>query len=112
MRAAALLALVGLFGAGLLSREGLIGMALGLFAAAFGLFATWQVIQLTSAGFAATARARLGAFVIVLAFLAKLPLYVGAGSIVHSLGGVAPACFLAGVAVVYLAAVKWALARR
>lgn len=89
---------------------GLAGMALGLFGTAFSVIALWGVVRMCGNAAPAGAAPRLGAFVTVLAFLVKLPVFILLGMLAQHLGGAAVPCFLLGLGLVYFALVGWALA--
>jgi len=91
---------------------GLSGMALGLFATSFSVIALWGVVRTCSGAASAGFAGRFGVVLTVLAFLVKLPLFVILGMWAQNLGAGAAACFLAGLGLVYLALVGWALASR
>jgi hypothetical protein len=93
-------------------QAGLEGMALGLFGTAFNLWALKAVIGLSTTHSASELGRRKGTFLIVLAFLMKLPVFIVLGLVAHRVGGPAPGCFLLGLALVYLALVGWSLAKR
>lgn len=90
-------------------RTGLEGMLMGLFATSFSLLALWWAIRIGTARPGSAPATRVGTSVIVLAFFVKLPLFIALGTLAHRVGGHAPACFLAGLALVYCALVGWAL---
>lgn len=91
--------------------RGLAGLALGMAATGFSLWALWGVVQLLGRSAEAGAEPSKGSALVVLAFLVKLPLFVGLGLLAHRLGGSAGACFLVGLGLVYFALVAWALAK-
>jgi len=107
---AALAALICSFAFG--GQSGLEGMALGLAGTGFNLWALKAVIGLASAHSVNDMARRKGTLLIVLAFLMKLPVFIVLGLVAHRIGGPAPACFLLGLALVYLALVGWSLAKR
>ena len=59
-----------------------------------------------------TKKARISSVLMICAFLAKLPVFMGLAIFTRNLGGQAMGCFLIGVALVYSALIWWALARR
>ncbi len=87
------------------------GYGMGLFGTAFSVI----ILKLT-VGLAASAsgsqRAGKGSVFIVLAFLIKLPLFVGLAFMAHRLGGAAEPWFLGGLGLVYCALIGWAVAKR
>jgi nitrate/nitrite transporter NarK len=89
----------------------LAGLALGMGATGFSLWALWGVVQLLGRSAEVGTPPARGSSLVVLAFLVKLPLFVALGMLAHRLGGAAPACFLAGLGLVYFALVAWALAK-
>ncbi len=89
---------------------GLAGMALGLFGTAFSVVALWGVVRMCGRAAPEGAAPRLGAFVTVLAFLVKLPVFIVLGMLAQRLGGAAVPCFLLGLGLVYFGLVGWALA--
>ncbi|HRI43006.1 MAG TPA: hypothetical protein PLL78_09425 [Fimbriimonadaceae bacterium] len=89
---------------------GLAGMALGLVGTGFSIVALWWVVRLTGGLAPLGAAPRFGASLAILAFLAKLPIFIALGLVAQRLGGPAPGCFLLGLGLVYLALVGWALA--
>jgi len=91
--------------------SGLQGMAMGVFASLFNLWAMWKIIQLSGKASLVGQPQRVGATLIVLAFLVKLPLFVALGLAAQRIGGAASGCFLAGLGLVYSALVGWALTR-
>lgn len=92
--------------------RGLSGIALGLFVAAFGLWVWWRAIGMLAAVAADNPPPRLGTFLVVLAFLIKLPLYILAVLAVVKIGGPARPCFLAGLSLVYFGLIGRAVAVR
>ena len=92
--------------------KGLEGFILGTAGSAFNLWALWAIIGVASRSAAAGQPPRRGTFVIVLAFLVKLPVFIALGLLANRIGGAAPTCFLAGIGLVYSALVGWALAQR
>lgn len=92
--------------------KGLEGLTLGAVGSLFNLGALWAIIRLVSAFVSAPKAEIRGTFVIVLAFLVKLPLFIGMGVLANRIGGPAMGCFLVGVALVYSALVGWMLASR
>jgi hypothetical protein len=92
-------------------QQGLVGMGVGLAGASFGV--TGLVLATGLVGRAAS-RGRtggVGALMGVMAFLLKLPVYYVLWGLSQQIGGAAPACFLTGIVLVYLALVAWAVAR-
>lgn len=108
--AAGLAALAGSFAYGQV--RGLEGMALGLASATFGVFALKMVIGLLGDAVGRGATSPFGATVSILAFFAKIPLYIVVWGVSQKIGDPAPGCFLTGVILVYSLLVAWASTRR
>lgn len=105
--------IVGSIGCGVLGGgTALAGYLLGVGATAFNLIALWLVIRLLGAPPEEGPKRVLSTGWVVVAFFAKLPLFVLLGQQAHRLGGAAPGCFLAGIALVYSLLVGWALQPR
>jgi hypothetical protein len=85
---------------------GLIGMALGLFAGAFGAAVLWGTVKIMRD---ATSLGKTGIFLTLIGFLLKFPLLGFAGWLAYKQSAGALGCFLAGVLVVYSALVWRAL---
>ncbi len=83
-------------------------MALGLSSGTFGAFALWQLILLVGKMATSGAGHRFGSLLTIVAFFAKLPLYMFCGMLASRLGHGAFGCFLAGVVLVYFCLVTWA----
>jgi len=92
--------------------NGLAGLAMGIAGSAFNLWALKAIIGLATPYSETEIARRKGTFLIVLAFLVKLPVFIALGLVANHLGGHAPGCFLLGLALVYLALVGWVLAGR
>jgi hypothetical protein len=92
--------------------KGVKGAALGLGATGFNILALWAIVRLLGYSFQKGSPPRLGASLSVIAFFIKLPLFIAFGVLAQRIGGPAPACFLAGLALVYSCLVGWALAQR
>ena len=92
--------------------KGLEGGVLGTAGSLFNLGAWWAVIHLMASYIHAPKPETRGTFIVVTAFLIKLPLFATMALLANRLGGPALPCFVAGVALVYFALVGWALARR
>jgi hypothetical protein len=93
---------------------GAMGYGLGIAATAFNLAGLVGIVRLTGRhmeGRSGDRRSKVGAFLIVLAFFMKLPLFVGLGMVAWWLGGGAPTCFLIGLGLVY-SLFGWALLKR
>ncbi|MBI5705495.1 MAG: hypothetical protein HZC36_00730 [Armatimonadetes bacterium] len=88
------------------------GMALGLASAAFGVFALKMVIGLLGDAVGRGATSPFGATVSILAFFAKIPLYIVVWRVSQKIGDPAPGCFLTGVILVYSLLVAWASTRK
>jgi hypothetical protein len=86
-----------------------LGLALGLIGT-FGSFAgSWGIINLASASSRRDDSPGLGAVLIVVAFLVKLPVVVALGLTAQRIG---PACmngFLVGLGISYFALVTWGI---
>jgi hypothetical protein len=91
---------------------GLAGAALGICGTSLNNAGLWAVITLLGAAGSESAPSRLGATVLVLLFLIKLPVFLLLAMLSLRIGGAAVPCFLAGLAVVYFSTFWWALARR
>ena len=89
--------------------KGLQGMAMGLVGAIFGVAALWMLIKWLGTAATAGASPRLGSLLTLLAFAAKIPLYVVLWRLSSAIGGSASGCFIAGVVLVYFAVVAWAV---
>jgi hypothetical protein len=90
---------------------GLVGMAAGLIAAAFNLWALAGILKLGSeAAVAGPKGPKVATAFIVFAFFCKLPVFILLGLFTKRLGDPAPGCFLVGVGLVYSAVVGSALA--
>ena len=87
-------------------------MALGIVGSLINLSALWGIIRLIGSVSAGGANGKLGAFLAVLAFLMKMPIFVGMALVAKALGPSATSCFLLGIALVYFAMIGWVLARR
>ena len=93
-------------------RIGAEGMALGIVGSLINLGALWGIIRLIGSVVTDNATGKLGAFLTVLAFLMKMPIFVGMAFAARALGPSATSCFLLGIALVYFAMIGWVLARR
>jgi len=89
---------------------GAAGFSLGLFGSTFNLGVWHLILGLMAGAGRADAKPGFGTFLVILAFLVKLPFYVALAFVAHRLGGPAVPCFLLGVGLVYFALVGWALA--
>lgn len=87
------------------------GMALGLAGTAFCVIALWGMIKMLGRTYEDVKQARFATGLLVLAFFAKLPVYMALGMLAQRLGGPAPTCFLLGLALVYCALVGWGLSQ-
>lgn len=96
----------------LYGETGLRGVLLGLFATAFNTIALAGVVWLLGLAYQSGQPPRFGASFAVIAFLVKLPLFIGFGILANRIGGAAPTCFLFGLAMVYCGLIGWALANR
>ena len=86
-------------------------MSIGLAAGAFGAAALWFLIQLIGTMSRGGKSPILGTILTILAFAAKLPVYMVAWRAVEAIGSPAPGWFLGGVGLVYSCLVGWAAAR-
>ncbi|MBI1756844.1 MAG: hypothetical protein HYR64_07035 [Fimbriimonas ginsengisoli] len=112
-RAGASLACIALVGAALTGgRTGLIGMTMGLGGSLFNLWALWAAIKLLGTLPPSGRTASLGSVFVVVAFLAKVPIFVGLVWLTYKVGEAAPPCFLTGLGLVYSGLVGWVLAPR
>ncbi|MCW5943150.1 MAG: hypothetical protein KIS66_13025 [Fimbriimonadaceae bacterium] len=90
--------------------KGAAGVAIGIAATGFGLFALWRVMRLlgdTCGDRKTPPREALGA---IAALLLKFPVLFGGFAAARALGDGAPPCFLGGLGLVYSALIVWALA--
>ena len=92
--------------------RGFEGCTLGSVGSLFNLAAWWAVIRLMASYIHAPQPEKRGTFIVVTAFLIKLPLFAAMALLANRLGGPALPCFVAGVALVYFGLVGWALAGR
>lgn len=92
--------------------KGLEGAILGVAGSLFNLAAWWAVIRLMAGYVNAPQPEKRGTFIVLTAFLIKLPLFAAMAILANRIGGPALPCFLAGVALVYFDLVGWALAGR
>jgi hypothetical protein len=88
------------------------GYLLGFGATLFGMLASWGIIRMIGNLGERDAPPRLGAILVAIGFLIKLPIWVLAGLATQRLGGAHIPCFLAGLALVYFGTVGRALAGR
>ena len=90
---------------------GAAGFALALVGAGLNLWAWWAIVGL--AGMAATegGTPRLGFSLVVLAFLVKLPVFVGLFFLARNLGNSAVGPFIFGTILVYFSVTTWAATR-
>lgn len=91
--------------------RGVAGMTVGLGATTIGSYFLWQVIRLAGKAVTEGATAQSTTILVVLGFFLKIPLLLAAFWAANRIGGAAPACFIAGVVLVYFALVTWAAAR-
>lgn len=91
--------------------RGFEGISLGLAGSAFNLWALWAIIGLCGRMAGSPRSTRRGTIAILIAFFIKLPVFIALGILAHAIGGIAPTCFLVGIALVYSALVGWVLAR-
>ena len=85
-------------------------MALGLAGTGFSVMALWWVIRFLGRPEGDQGR-RFATFLVVVAFFAKLPIYMVLAMLAQRIGGDARTCFFLGLGLVYLALVGWALAQ-
>jgi hypothetical protein len=100
---------IAFFAKGLLGAE---GMTLGIVGSLINLGALWGIIRLIGTVSTGGPNGKLGAFLTVLAFLMKMPIFIGMAFAARGLGPSATSCFLFGIALVYFAMIGWVLARR
>ncbi|MBS1724227.1 MAG: hypothetical protein JSS66_14890 [Armatimonadetes bacterium] len=93
-------------------QQGLAGLFLGIVGTSVSMLGTWLGVRWVGKVLADDSPRWQGAVVPVAAVVIKLPLIVGAMLWAQRLGGAAPSWFLAGLALVYSATVKWALSRQ
>jgi len=86
-------------------------MALGLFATTFSILALWGVVRLLGDWCRDRPPSTAMQFVLIGAFLFKIPLLWVAWLVAGRIGGMAPSCFLMGLGLVYSALVGWVLAQ-
>ncbi len=91
--------------------RGAYGMALGLFGATFSILALWGVVRLLGDWCRDRPPSPGMQLVLFVAFLLKIPLLWVAWLVAGRIGGMAPSCFLMGLALVYSALVGWVLAQ-
>ncbi|CAN5575427.1 hypothetical protein BH11ARM1_BH11ARM1_12320 [soil metagenome] len=91
---------------------GLMGALAGVFATGFNILALAAIVWLAGKSPDDAKTSPLTGSMAAIAFLIKLPLFVGVGIITNRIGGHAPACFLLGLALVYSALIGWVLAIR
>lgn len=90
---------------------GATGFSIGIAATGFNVLALWLTVRLVGHASSGEPAPRLGATLVALAFLVKLPLLVFAGLYAQRLGQLAGTWFLAGVGLVYSALIGWAMTR-
>lgn len=90
---------------------GAVGAALGLLGVSLNFFLMWLGVSAFGNLFKQNpeTRPRLAGTLLGLAILVKLPILVGIGLWVQSLGGPAMPCFLIALGVVYFWAIGWAV---
>jgi hypothetical protein len=91
--------------------KGGAGFTFGIIGAAFNLWALKAIIGLGANAAPYPKATKLAPALIVLAFFAKLPVFIGLGLICSRIGPPSLTCFLIGVALVYFSLVGWALAQ-
>jgi hypothetical protein len=87
------------------------GMGLGILATLFSLIALSWVVGIVARPLSEPAEARGRTAFIIFCFLLKVPLLGAAWWLSQRLGDPAPGHFIAGLFLVYLALVGWAIAR-
>jgi hypothetical protein len=92
--------------------QGAIGMACGIVGAGFNLGALRWIINLGSQAVGTSKGERLGAMAIVVAFFAKLPVFIVLGLVCRHIGPACLNCFLIAIGLVYSAIIGLALAPR
>jgi hypothetical protein len=84
---------------------------MGLAGASFGLAVLWMLIDLIGRAVTRGLKPSAGTLLTILAFLAKIPVYVVLGAAARELGAMAFGFFWAAVVLVYFAVVASAAAR-
>lgn len=87
-------------------------MACGIVGSSFNLGALWWIIGLGSKAVGTSKGERMGAAAIVIAFFAKLPVFIGLGILCQRVGQPALSCFLIAIGLVYSTVIGLALASR
>lgn len=90
---------------------GVAGMAIGIAATLFSLLALSWAISVIARPSTAPEQSRLRTAFIYVCFLLKLPLIVGAMTLVQRWDGAAPGHFIGGLLLVYFALVGWGFAK-
>lgn len=88
-----------------------LGMAMGIAAAGFGVLGLWLLVGLLGRAVIRGLKPGVGTSLTILAFLAKIPVYVVLGGAADRIGGLALPFFVTGVVLVYFALVAWAACR-
>lgn len=96
--------------AGLRGPAGAAGVALGIVASAFGLFALWRVVRLLGDSCGDRKTPPTETLVAVSALLLKFPVLFGGFATARAMGEAAATCFIGGLGLVYCALIVWALA--
>jgi len=91
--------------------RGVAGMALGVGSGMFGALVLWRLILLFGAVATSGRSTKLGIVTTILAFFAKLPLYILCGMLAARIGHPAFGSFLAGLVLVYFCLIAWAVGR-
>ena len=112
MRWAAGAAVALLIGCGLLRGPiGAAGLALAFGGATLNLWAWWAIVGLAGRAAKEGGTPRLGSSLVVLAFLVKLPVFVGLFALARHLGNSAVGPFIFGTILVYFSVTTWAATR-
>ena len=91
--------------------SGAAGFALALLGAGLNLWGWWAIVGVAARAAREEAKPALGSTLVVLAFLVKLPVFVGLYALCRGLGGSAVGCFIFGTVLVYFSATTWAAFR-
>jgi hypothetical protein len=86
-------------------------MTMGLAAATVGVYAIWGLSGLLLQAAKEGGNPKQGAFLTLLAFLIKIPAFLLLFALSQRIGNPAPACYIAGIVVVYSASVVWGMTR-
>ena len=105
-------AVVLLIGCGVLRGPiGAAGLALAILGAGLNLWAWWAIVGVAGRAAKDGGTPRLGSSLVVLAFLVKLPVFVGLYALARNLGNSAVGPFIFGTILVYFTVTTWAATR-